>query len=120
MLLVVFAIAALPQAQAADENPVQKVLQLLSDLQAKIIAEGADSQKRFEEYSEWCEDRSKNLGFEIKTAKAEVADLTATIQKEEAVTAELTSKVEDLAGSIATDEADLKAATEIRDKEAAD
>ena len=44
--------------------------------------------KNYEEFSEWCEDRSKDLGFEI--------------------------------ADIATDEVDLKTATEIRDKEAAD
>merc|ERR1719276_58133 len=92
----------------------------MADLQAKIIGEGEECQKTYEEFSEWCEDRSKDLGFEIKTGKAEVADLTATFDKEVANAQALDTKIDVLSGDIATDEADLKAATEIRDKEAAD
>ena len=57
--------------------------------------------------------------FEIKTGKGEVADLKATIEKESANIQVQESKIEELAGAIATDEADLKAATEIRTKEQA-
>ena len=46
--------------------------------------------------------------------------MKATIEKESANIATQTSTIEDLAADIATDEADLKAATEIRDKENAD
>jgi chromosome segregation ATPase len=49
-----------------------------------------------------------------------VAELKATIEAESATMGSLDTKIEDLAGSIATSEADLKAATTIRDKEAAD
>merc|ERR1711933_387032 len=67
-----------------------------------------------------CEERSKSLAFEIKTQKAEVAELKATIDEETALGASLDTKVGELSESIATDEADLKAATEIRAKESAD
>ena len=66
----------------------QPVLALLTDLETKIIGEGEAAQKVFSEFTEWCEERSANLKYEIKTGKAEVEN--------------------------------LKAATEIRDKEAAD
>merc|ERR1711933_519985 len=67
-----------------------------------------------------CEERSKSLAFEIKTQKAEVAELKATIDEETALGASLDTKVGELTESIATDEADLKATTEIRSKENAD
>merc|ERR1719389_1178870 len=102
-------LVAVPASGVAT-NPVQKVLQMLSDLQAKILAEGQDAQKIYEEFSEWCEDRSKELGFEIKTGKAQVADLTATIDEATATIAALASKVEELTGGITVDTADLKAA----------
>jgi len=107
-------------ASANEVNPIEKVVQMMADLQAKIIGEGEECQKVYEEFSEWCEDRSKDLGFEIKTGKAEQADLTATIDKETANAQALGTKIDELSGDIATDEADLKAATEIREKEAAD
>jgi len=60
------------------------------------------------------------LQFEIKTGKAEVADLKAAIDEETAMAAALDTKVEELTASIAADEADLEAATKIREKESAD
>merc|ERR1719316_744928 len=74
----------------------------------------------YDEFAEWCEEESKNLQYEIKTAKAEVEELTATIDKATADIKAFDEKIAELAAAIATDEADLKAATEIRDKEHAD
>ena len=56
----------------------------------------------------------EDLQFEIKTGKANAADLTATIQKEIAIAEELTAKIEDLAADIAVDDAELKDATAIK------
>merc|ERR1719183_625706 len=104
----------------SQTNPIEKVIEMMSDLQQKIIKEGEAAQKIYDEFAEWCEEESKNLQFEIKTGKAEKEDLEATIAKAEADIQAADEKIEELAASIATDEADLKAATEIRDKEHAD
>merc|ERR1719440_1372701 len=116
-LVCLFLVVAAP-VQAA--NPIGKVLSMIGELQAKIIGEGDEAQKVYEEFSEWCEDQSKDLHFAIKTEKAEIADLNALIEKETANAEELNAKIEDLAASIASNEADLKAATEVREKEHAD
>lgn len=105
---------------ANEASPIAKVIQMVSDLETKIIGEGEECQKTYEEFSEWCEETSKNVKFEIKTGKNEVAGLKATIEKDTANIQTQDSTIEELAASIATDEADLKAATEIRDKEEAD
>merc|ERR1719382_190446 len=117
LALVLITVSA---AHAEEANPVGKVLQLLSDLQTKIIGEGEAAQKAYVEYSEWCEERSANLGFDIKTEKSNIASLNAKIEEETALSGSLTEKLESLAADLATDEADLKAATEIRDHENAD
>merc|ERR1719362_461313 len=106
--------------KADEASPVTKVVQLMSDMQAKIIGEGEEAHALYSEFAEMCEERSKSLGFEIKTQKAEVAELKATIDEETALGGSLDTKVGELSESIATDEADLKAATEIRSKENAD
>jgi len=116
VLCLIFSSSALK----TEVNPIGKVVQLLSDLEGKIIGEGEKAQKIYEEFSEWCEDRNRQLGFEIKTGKAEVAELTATIEKASDRIAALNTKIDELSVQLATDEADLKAATEIRAKEAAD
>jgi len=105
---------------ANEASPIAKVMQMLSDLQAKILAEGAEAQKVYEEFAEFCEHRSKDLQFEIKTGKTEKAELEATIAKEIATAGSLGEKIDELAAGIAADEGDLKAATAIRTKEHAD
>jgi len=105
-------------AQAA--SPVGKVLSMISELQATVIKEGEVSQKEYAEFSEFCEDRARNLGFEIKTGTAEAATLKAAIEEEDAKIGALTAKSEELTATIATREADLKAATEIRANEQKD
>merc|ERR1719379_3104973 len=117
MKATVIATAAL--AVAAEEgSPIAKVIQMISELQSKVLAEGETAQKEYEEFSEWCEENSKNLQFEIKTGKGEVEELTATIEEEKANAVALNSKIEELAAAMSADEADLKAATEVRNAEA--
>merc|ERR1719473_37115 len=108
---------SLSQAQA---NPIGKVIEMLSELQQKIIKEGEAAQKVYDEVAEWCEEESKNLQFEIKTGKADAEELTATIDKSVSDIKAGNEAIEELATKIATAEADLKAATEIRDKEHSD
>merc|ERR1719321_1380386 len=125
VLLSILACSA-PLAQAgkslsqAQANPIEKVIEMISELEQKVIGEGEAAQKLYDEFSEWCEEESKNLQFEIKTGKAEAEALTATIDKAVSDIKALDEKIEELSASIATDEADLKAATAIREKEHAD
>merc|ERR1719478_146116 len=95
-------------------------MDMISDLQAKVIGEGKEATATYDSYAEWCEDKSKELGFEIKTGKSNVAELKATIEEETASSAALETKIEELSNDIQTDEADLDAATKIREQEAAD
>jgi len=117
---LLFMALAVQLAQANEVSPITKVLQLMSDMQTKIIAEGEAEHAIYSEFAEMCEERSKDLGFEIKTGKGEVADLKAAIDEETAMVAALETEVEELTASIATDESDLDAATNIRKKENTD
>merc|ERR1719382_789364 len=106
--LFLFALAAL--ASAEEVSPIAKVVQLLGDEQANLIAEGKKSQQVYSEFAEYCEERSKDLQFQIKTGKGESAELQATIEEETANIASLSAKIEELSASVAKDEADLAAA----------
>jgi chromosome segregation ATPase len=119
-VFVALAMGALCIGSASDVSPIEKIIEMLSDLETKVIGEGKDAQKVYDEYSEFCEDRSDQLGFEIKTGKADVAELSATIEEETSTSAALESKIESLSTDIKTDEADLDAATKVRAKENAD
>merc|ERR1719247_3311802 len=119
-MLIVLALASVSPATAEQASPIEKIVEMLSDLQAKVLGEGTDAQKAYDTYAEWCEDKSRNLGFEIKTGNANVAELTATIESETSTAAALGTKIEELSNDIKTDEADLDAATKIRATETAD
>lgn len=111
---------ALPCIRAAEVNPIQKVLEMIEDLQAKVLREGEDAHKVYTEFAEFCEDRAQKLGFELKDGKAQKAELESTIEVETATISTLESKIEELGSDIATAENELKAATKIREKEHAE
>jgi len=118
VLCITLLLASSWQVQSA--NPIEKVLSMLTDLEAKIVREGQVAQKTYSEFAEWCEDRSKNVGFEIKDGKNEVAEQSATIESSTANIASLNAKIEELADALSVDEGDLAAATKIRNTESAD
>jgi len=119
-LLFLATIASVAVCEVAATNPLSKVIELLTSLEAKIIKEGEVEAKAYKEYIEWCDDATKNTAYEIETAKTKKADLEATISKCAGDISASASKIEDLAAAIASDGGDLKNATLIRDKENAD
>eukprot|EP00746_Dinoflagellata_sp_MGD_P160839 gnl/MRDRNA2_/MRDRNA2_87770_c0_seq1.p1 gnl/MRDRNA2_/MRDRNA2_87770_c0~~gnl/MRDRNA2_/MRDRNA2_87770_c0_seq1.p1 ORF type:complete len:690 (+),score=262.64 gnl/MRDRNA2_/MRDRNA2_87770_c0_seq1:77-2146(+) len=110
----------LPGIQGSQVNPIEKIIQMIGDLQQKSIKEGELAQKAYTEFAEWCEDQSKELRFEIKTAKEEAEDFKATIEKAASDMQTEDAKIEELSGTISVDESDLKAATAIRKQEASE
>lgn len=98
-------------------NPLAKTIELMDSLKDKIEQDGEAEDKAYKEYTEWCDDTSKNERFSIETASKKKEDLDATISKANAEIEEATTKIEELAGSISEAEADLKDATAIREKE---
>ena len=101
-------------------SPIEKVLQLLGDLQAKIIKDGEETEKLYEEFTDYCKGTSKDTQFAIKTGKADAERFTATAEETAAEITELETKIGELSDTIASNGKDLKAATAIREKEKAD
>merc|ERR1719453_1934843 len=104
----------------AKANPIEKVIELISNLQAKVVGEGEEAQKLYEEFAEWCEDEAKQKQFEIKTGEAQKEELEATIAKASSDIDAADAAIGDLSQGIATNEKDLKDATVIREKEHGD
>merc|ERR1719502_103275 len=111
--------AMAPVATADSTNPLSKVLELMDSLSAKITKEGEAEAKAFKEYFEWCDDAAANSQYAIKTGEKKKEDLEAAIGKATADIDASSQKIEDLSGSIAADEGELKDVTEVRDKEVA-
>jgi len=118
--VICIALIATVDAGQAESNPLGKVYELMTALEAKIIKEGEAEAKAFKEFFEWCDDASKNINYDIETGKKSQEKLTAKIAELSSDIEVGDSKIEELAGAIATNEGELKDAQAIRDKEAAD
>jgi len=101
-------------------SPIEKTLQLLSDLQAKVVKDGEVEAKNYEEFSDYCHDESMDTQFAIKTGKSASERASATVAESSARIEGAATKIEELAATIGTEQADLASATKIREHEAAD
>mmetsp|Transcript_119123 Transcript_119123/g.237541 ORF Transcript_119123/g.237541 Transcript_119123/m.237541 type:complete len:659 (-) Transcript_119123:118-2094(-) len=114
------ALTFLGHAIRTQVTPVQKVLQALQEMKAKAEASMDDEQKIFHEYTSWVDDRTTDLGFEIKTGESNIEKLTAFIEKSDNKVAELATAIGKLEDDIARLEAEKKDATVVRDTEHAE
>lgn len=105
---------------AVGYSPVQKVIELLGDLKAKVLADLKNEEKLMDEYTSWCDEEANEKEDAITSSKRTIADLSATIADAEATSQTLTTDIEKLTGAISAGEGDLKQATEIRNGENAD
>jgi len=120
MMQFVFFLAAFASSAKVETNPIQKVLTLLADLQKKVLLDGEIEQKQYEKFTEFCQDDATTKQYAIKNGKAKVEDLKAVIEKSSADILDAESTIADLAKTVATNQKDLSAATEVRDSERAD
>jgi len=118
--VMLFLLVATPAVSAEVSNPLGTVIALMDSLTAKIAAEGEAEAKAYKEYVGWCDNAAANVRNEIKTATSKKEGLEASIAKSTVDASASASKIEDLAGSISSDESELKEATTVRGKEAAD
>jgi len=101
-------------------SPMEKTIQLLEGLSAKIVKEGESEAALYEKFTAYCNDESKETQFEVKTSKADAERASATLADETAKIGAAEAKIEELSTTIATAEKDLSSATKIREKENAD
>jgi len=119
-LLSVLCVSGLQVSVKDTVSPIEKIIQLLGDLEAKIIKDGEATQQIYEEYADWCKDSSKDTMFAIKTGKSDAERFGASRDEADAQVSALETKIGELTSSIASNSKDLAAASEIRKKEKAD
>jgi hypothetical protein len=105
---------------ATRVSPIEKTIQLLEDLEAKVVKDGEAEQKVYEEFQEYCKDTAKETMFDIKTGKSGSERFAASVDDFVAKIGVAETKIGELSDAIANDEKDLKSATAIRKKEYAD
>jgi uncharacterized protein YoxC len=122
MISLLFSLMTLANGYALKEGvtPVQKVIQLLQEMQMKGKAEKADEAVKFSAYKQFCDDQTASKTEAIKKANALMEGLAADIQMAESEVKQLAKQIQELDAEIAGYQADEKAATEVRDKEKED
>jgi len=104
----------------ASASPVDKVVELISELKAKIEADGKAEQKVYDKYACWCEKTTARKAGNIEEAKTSVEELTQLILELKGKKSTLTAEVKQLEKDIAANNAAQKEATSIREKENSD
>jgi len=115
MMYIQLAIAALALSSCANAiTPVQKVLDMMSEMESKGKLMMEEETKTYKTYKEWVDDTSTQLGFEIKTAKSDIEELLAFIAKADSDVSTLSDSIKELDTEIATLETEQKDATALR------
>mmetsp|Transcript_32318 Transcript_32318/g.58656 ORF Transcript_32318/g.58656 Transcript_32318/m.58656 type:complete len:651 (-) Transcript_32318:85-2037(-) len=97
-----------------------KVLDMLADLDAKVVDAAKSEDMAHENYTKFCVKSKRDVGYEIKDGESAVEEVSATIEKATSDAEGASKRMMELQTSIAKDEADLKAALEIRSAERAE
>jgi len=117
-VVVVALLAAL--ATSAKVTPVEKVLEMLGEMKVKGEKMKEEEAKTHATYTEWVDDRTKELGFEIQTAESTIEELIAFIDKADSDVAKLGDEIATLDGDIARLEGEKADATAVRTSEKAE
>jgi len=96
---------------------MKKVVGLLTDLQAKIEADGEAEQKSYDKFACWCEDTLAEKAEAISTAKDDIDKLQTEIIKLKGDLATLDVDIKQLEKDIKKNVESQREATELREKE---
>merc|ERR1719352_1063879 len=95
-LLAAAAVPAVAQDKDATMAAVNKVISMLEDLQAKVLAEGEKEAATYNTFACFCKDTSKEKSDSIKAGQDDKDSLTATISKLSDNRDTLDDKIEEL------------------------
>lgn len=112
------ALALLGLQLVASVGPIQKVIQLLDELSAKVQAGGEAELSEFTEFSQWCAVERRGKEDSIAASKRSIKELSATAESSRAAVDQLQTKVGEVSTSISANEEDLEKAKQIRATEA--
>jgi len=101
-------------------SPVLKAVEMLEDLEKKVTSAAKIEEESYWKYTMWCQNESQATQWQITSNEQKKEMLTADIAKAAAQITSASLHLADIAQYESTDEADLKAATLLREKESAD
>jgi hypothetical protein len=94
-------------ALSEQVSPVQKVIELLDELKAKVKADFDAEAASMEEFNSWCDSELSEKGYAIKTAAREIGDHKAAIESATATISAKEAEIGELGTAISTKEKEL-------------
>jgi len=117
-LLLALAFAGSPAAgHAAAGTPMARVVSLLTEMKARIEADGKGEQKSYDKFACWCEKTLARKAADISAAKDRVEDLQNLIYKLKGDLGSHRAEIKQLEKDIAANLESQREATEVRDNE---
>eukprot|EP00405_Crypthecodinium_cohnii_P021495 CAMPEP_0206465530 /NCGR_PEP_ID=MMETSP0324_2-20121206/27888_1 /ASSEMBLY_ACC=CAM_ASM_000836 /TAXON_ID=2866 /ORGANISM="Crypthecodinium cohnii, Strain Seligo" /LENGTH=657 /DNA_ID=CAMNT_0053938413 /DNA_START=51 /DNA_END=2024 /DNA_ORIENTATION=+ len=118
--LILSTLLPLAVAHEARVTPLQKVIELLANMESKGKTAKHNEEVEFAKFSQWCSSTQAASTKSIEEAASQIEMLTADIAKAEASAEELATEISELEASSNAHEAELKEATAVREKEHTD
>jgi hypothetical protein len=103
----------------ADVTPVEKVITMVEELQAKVSAEGKAEAATYDKFACFCKSKTDEKVKAIAEEEQTVKDLQAEITSLSADRDTLDQNIQDLTTEIAQYEEDIKTSTKVREEEKA-
>lgn len=104
-------------AESTQAGPIQKVIQLLGEIQMKRIKEVQNEQAEYAKFSTWCEKTATEKQKTIVDFKEQITTLKAQSETAASNIEQLDATVEELSQAISTSEEQIKEASQLRAKE---
>jgi flagellin-specific chaperone FliS len=108
------------QAHKAKVTPVEKVIELLTDLQSQLEKEAKDEAAQYDKYACFCKEQVDEKQYLIEKSEKKISELDAEITKLGADIVDLNDAISELAKSIAALEAEIAKQAKEREQEHAD
>merc|ERR1719389_1575549 len=111
---------AAASSEAAQANPIRKVVTMLQTMEKKVTAEGEKEKALFEKYMCYCKNSGGDLSKSIGDANTKIPQLGSDIKEAEAKNAQLKEDLKQHQVDRSAAKTALADATALRSKEAAE
>merc|ERR1719160_1567345 len=98
------------------QTAMAKVVVLITELKAKVVADGKEQQQSYDKYACWCEKTLGRKATDISEATTAIEDMTKTVMETKGEIGARTAEIAQLKKDIAANKAAQKEATEMRQK----
>merc|ERR1719150_1408944 len=101
-------------------NPIRRVIQLLQQMQKKVLEEGKEEKELYEKYMCYCKTGTSDLSKSIGDAETKIPQVTKAIEEAKALSKQLESEIAEHKADRAEAKETVAKSTGLRQKEAAE